>query len=342
VPTPTTTASQTPSPLPTVTPPISTPTTTPTATKSLATLFGWQPLPELVWSEELQIVAVIDEAANVSWSPVANEFVSSSCIGPLGYTAIVKLLWASAPDFAPLNITPDEEAVNGMCNNSYGLTWTPDGQQIVFTGGNETPSLFYGNLWIINLNDQDAHIINPEETRPIWMPSPQAWLDDRTLFYSEYGGGGTLIGHFINIQTGQPERLIDRIAGGYGPFSNDFIALYSFSPEQSYEEAAGVIPLINEYPTPPNVEQWITFFDTQLNLYLLSFDYGSRFQDWLPGTNAMLVTTWEQKFSLNYTTNTNLQLWRVDEGEIVMLVPKGRHGNFSPDGRYLSYLLPII
>jgi hypothetical protein len=74
----------------------------------------------------------------------------------------------------------------------------------------------------------------------------------------------------------------------------------------------------------------------------------SRFEDWLPGTNKMLILTWggsltefDEDYPLEYRLNrdivTQLQLWDVDAYEVSALVPQGIYGRFSPDGQYLAY-----
>lgn len=82
-------------------------------------------------------------------------------------------------------------------------------------------------------------------------------------------------------------------------------------------------------------------------------DENSRFEDWLPGTNQMLVVTWPAEEYLflieNYedlvfpTVETKLQLWDVDEQTLTPLVDEAIFGRFSPDGRFLAYqtILPI-
>jgi hypothetical protein len=78
-------------------------------------------------------------------------------------------------------------------------------------------------------------------------------------------------------------------------------------------------------------------------------DNNSRFEDWLPGTNKMLVLTWEAgnaltefdvdslEHPLNRNIITQLQLWDVDAHEVSVLVPQGIYGRFSPDGQYLAF-----
>jgi dipeptidyl aminopeptidase/acylaminoacyl peptidase len=74
----------------------------------------------------------------------------------------------------------------------------------------------------------------------------------------------------------------------------------------------------------------------------------SRFEDWLPGTNTMLILTWEGSLTefdeahpldkrLNRNIVTQLQLWDVDAYEVSLLVPQGIYGRFSPDGQYLAF-----
>jgi hypothetical protein len=153
-------------------------------------LFDLHPLPELVWTTGIYTIAFVGEAAHVSWSPTANEFASTNCNGPLGYTTIVKLLKVSALDFSPVDITPDTDTIHGLCSTGYeGLVWTQDGQEIISVNGSHLNLLLYGSLWIMNNQGQNAHLISPE-VQNIWIPIPIGWHGSQTLFYSAYTGGG--------------------------------------------------------------------------------------------------------------------------------------------------------
>jgi hypothetical protein len=179
--------------------PTVTATTTPTPTISLVELFDLEPLPDLIWTDERRVVAIINDAASISWSPITNEFTSTNCNGPPGYTSVVKLLKAAAPDFAIIDITPSVDEVHGLCKNiSDALVWAPSGEELVFVGGTESNYLAYGSLWIMNNQGQNARLINPGETNIIWLPRPIGWFRNHELFYTSYSGGGNVYGHTIN------------------------------------------------------------------------------------------------------------------------------------------------
>lgn len=331
-------------PLPTAT--ISqTVTATTSPTPSLVELLDLEPLPHLIWTDERQVVAYIDEAARVSWSPLTNAFASTNCIGPLGYTSVVRLLKVSAPDFISIDITPDTDAVQGLCDSGVkGLVWTQDGQEIVFVGA--TPDLtllLEGSLWIMNKEGMNAHPISLDENNLIKFPGLIGWTGLETLFYSEYTGDGRDIGYLIDVQTGQLLNSIGPVFGTFGQINANYVAMLDQqnAPLEPIEkETAAVIPLYDSQSAPPNTIEVFQGYLSSARVYSLALEIGSRFQDWLSGTNDMLLTTWEEGITHNEAVRTDLQLWRVDEGELVLLVPNGRDGNFSPDGRYLAYILP--
>ena len=337
---PTTQPSQTPRPSATILPTV-TVATMPAPTIGLVELFDLETLPDLAWTNAQQVVAIIDEAVTVSWSPTTNEFASNNCNGPLGYTSVVKLLKASAPDFLSIDITPGKDEVHSLCNNVYDdLVWTPNGQELIFAGKAEEGVFLDGSLWIMNNQGQNARLINPEVTNNIWMPDPIGWFGPYELFYTSYSGGGSVYGHIVNVQTGNLIRTIGTVWGGIGTASRDYIAIHQNAPTLE-QDTAGVIPISESHNAPPNaVESDRPLLAQEPYIYWLSLDFGSTFLDWLTGTNDMLVATWEEGVYFRGAARTDLQLWRVDDGELVLLVPNGRDGNFSPDGRYLAYLLP--
>ncbi|MCA9932504.1 MAG: hypothetical protein KC415_01180 [Anaerolineales bacterium] len=322
-PVPTLTHTQSPSPMPTNTP-------TPAATPTLI----WQFLLELQWSTDINVIATL-AASHVYWAPTKNQFVTDNCIGPLGYTTAVLINQVNAPAFSPRDITPQNIPISNICITDFGLNWSPEGEHIIFAGG-KSELLLHSDLWIMDPEGNDVHQFDSEITRMVWLPTFIDWIDEKTLFFSNYNGGGVDVGRIFDIDT-EASMTLDEIGGFFNQTSQHYVAVNRFVPMGGsglYSNVAGVLPLPDSSQIPQNA----VHVDST-NLYVLTYEFGSRFEDWLVDTDNMLVTTWDWKQIVDGTLapSTNLQLWEVDTGRLVLLIPGATQGRFSPDGHYLAY-----
>jgi hypothetical protein len=295
------------------------------------------PLPELEWASGFQPAALIHEWS-VKWSPSADEYIFAFCKEHNPFADVnppIKFSRASAPLFAPADIPQTEVPLSGTCETPFGFEWTPDGQQVVFIGTEDSfqPIGGVGNIWIMDRTGDNAHLLGAIDT---WIPGFVGWLDGNTLFLQNYSGGGTHLGIALNITTGEYQET-EYILGSFREASNDYLAIAHGTPIMlddrwiEYDTAA-VMSRPDKSATPENTVQ---MKDGHF-LHWLSFDYGSAFVDWLPDSNKMLVLTWQDVES-EIPQETSLQLWDIDTGDLTMIAPGGWLGVFSPDGNYLTF-----
>lgn len=345
---PTATFTPTASPAPTTTP-TATPTATVTETAvpsptleeivplaSSTPEFQW---PELQWNNGSEPVTIINDW-KVKWSPITNEFIFAHCqqYDPLkDVHPLVQFSYANAPFFIPVDISQAEPLLYGTCETPFGFTWSPDGQQIVFIGteDNFQPIGGVGNLWMMDRTGNNVHLLANIDT---WIPHLGSWLNDETLFFQNYSGGGSNLGIALNINTGEYQET-HYVLGTFEETSNDYIAITHGTPIILEDTDVWIqyqtVALINrpdKSAIPANTIQPMG----EEYLHWLSLDYGSAFSDWLPGSNKMLVLTWQDVDS-EIPQDTSLQLWDVDTGSLTMIAPGGWLGVFSPNGRYLTF-----
>jgi hypothetical protein len=351
-------------------------TPTPTATKSpttttdlLPTLISTPqaspvptptPLPPLVWAEGVEQVANIQgiDHYSVLWSPIANEFIANDCWFALhnevGQQSIFHI---AAPDFLPVNITP----ASFVCEPEQDMIWSVDAAHILFAGPfPEDHPLHPSNygwdnsaIWIMDRHGNDSYPLNLDQAYGRYVDFI-AWMDDQTLVYKSYAGGGHHYTAMLNVGSGEPISWAGvQIGGGYQPGLN-YIGTNTGMTSGGNTGAVAV-------------SQTMVYSDTVFDggpfmLCVSKFfcnanppdkppllDSNSRFEDWLPGTNKMLLLTWEAAIyltdfdvetlesRLNRQVETQLQLWDVDVHEVSMLISQGIYGRFSADGQYLAF-----
>jgi hypothetical protein len=333
--------------LPTITP---TPQASPVPTST--------PLPTLVWAEGIEHIANLSGVSsnNIVWSPLANEYIFDDCwVGLYGEISQQSIFMATAPDFSPVNITPTDFS----CEFPQDLIWSPNAEHILFAGPFPDdhplhPSNYgYDNsaIWIMDRTGSDSHPLNLDEATGRWVEFID-WIDEQTLVYKAYAGGGHHYTAMLDVDTGVPiSWAVVHIGGGYQPGLSYIGTNVGMNFNVNISAVAVSKTMLNRD----------TNFDGGPFLLCLSqFCHGnppdkppllesnSRFEDWLPGTNKMLILTWggsltefDEDYPLEYHLNrdivTQLQLWDVDAYEVSALVPQGIYGRFSPDGQYLAY-----
>lgn len=345
---PTATFTPTPSPAPTTTP-TATPTATvtetavpsPTSTPSPTTTPVFEGTP--IWSSELMMIQNL-AGKYLVWSPTANTFVLTRCLSASDYDGDLDstngIFLATSPNFTLFDFTPNSVFCEYDTLGKDAI-WTPDGQHILFSGpigeGTPEPSLEdWGQLWVADRNGYNIHPVSNAQT--IW-PNYLGWLENNGLVYTGSASGGYYVVTIYDVAS-QEKKGGGTISGSiYRPGQN-YVGVTT-----SDTSSAGVVA---QTVIDPSGEGWL---DGPYVRYL-SFDrstatvlFFSRFEDWLPGTDQMLVLTSEDtpfgRLDLFHDKAvTQLQLWDVDTNELVLLVEGAVDGRFSPNGRYLAYLTP--
>ena len=305
--------------------------------------------PQLIWSNYPEIVATFANIDSVEWSPNQNELIYHTCEGRFieGFNFAGSFFKASAPMFEAIDL-----AQNGFlfCKGLTNIAWTPDGTGIIFTGplpdelSSSTPVEEFSEFWLVENDGNNPHPVLPGETITRWLNFNSGWLDENTVVYSGYAGGGHVYFGILNVDT--QEKLAWAIVHlGSGKLNSNFIATNNGATYTSQISAA----IISTVPQHPSVDD--EFYSPYL--HHLSFDdearkfeFYSQFQDWRPNSNEMLVLTWDISNDL-FETNllqdeavTSLQLWNVENDALTMLIPDAVYGRFSPDGRFLLFLTP--
>jgi hypothetical protein len=344
--------------------PLSTDTVTDTATPATTSLPMPEfiptptPLPELLWSDGVVPVGVVWDVDTFTavWSPVAHEFVVGNCWAFWNGNAEREAIFrVSVPNLGMTDVAPAEFE----CELLFNMTWTPDGQQIVFFGPfpedhpNHPSNYGFDNsaLLIMDRDGANSHPVN-YETAYGRYPEFTGWMDEGLLVYKGYAGGGHHVVYVLDIGEGEAVSwALVHLGGGYRP-SKDYVATNTGMLSDFHITAVAV----SQTPLQEDTE-----FDGGPFLFCVSrFCHGnppdrpplleenSRFEDWLPGTNLMLIVTWDRESRLrseigginlriNPTVTTQFQLWDVDSHSVTPFDVQGISGRFSPDARYLAY-----
>jgi Tol biopolymer transport system component len=312
--------------LPTLTPrPTRAPTLTPTAT------------PPLGWNAGIEVITTIGNGG-VTWSPNRNEFLYNTC--PFipsqepGASSSVFLVDITNPN------NPKELAGNLICPE-FGLDmdWTPDGEQILFTGltveeataFDDMAFIQFGNIWKVPRQGGTATVLVPhDQVHSYWAPSFQLWLDGETVLTNGYSSGGHWMGVLLDIVTGEQSTPVIVHTGDFYERSLGYISATSGN-DSRYQNFAFAASITDWYEAD---NPW-----GGAHINILSDEFSSTFQDWLPGTAEMLVVTWAWEDSLIDTwAPTQLQLWNVETDELQLLADDSFYGRYSQDGRLLVYL----
>ena len=348
-------------------PPSSTPTATmalvetavPTSTTSPTPFPTPTPAPPLVWSEGINFVAQVEgfNGSTVTWSPTRSEFVATTCWNFDLEAAIYHFV---GPSFEQIDITP----LGFSCELPDDVAWTFDGEKILHSDTfpedhpNHPSNYNYDNsaIWIMNRDGSEYRPLNFDEAYGRYLVFSDS-LDSETLVYKYYCGGGYDCVVKLNVKTGQRlSTTVVHIGDGFQA-GKDYVAANN---GMNFDFNTTAVSIMNEiiHSDPIWAEaEYMLCLSAKCGVLpcILSpcIDESSRFEDWLPGTNQMLVVTWPaEEFLLltrnfddriNPEVNTQLQLWDIDAEELTLIVDNAIFGRFSPDGRFLAYqtLLPI-
>ncbi len=349
-------------------PPSSTPTTAmalvetavPTSTPTAIYLPSPTPLPPLVWAEDLKFSAHVDGFSNstVNWSPTLNEFLATTC---WNFKLEPKIFRFAELTFEQTDITPPEFS----CELPDEIAWTLDGEKILHSDTfpedhpNHPGNYGYDNsaIWIMNRDGSEYRPVNFDEAYGRYLVFSD-WLDSETLVYKYYCGGGYDCVVTLKVKTGQRlSTTVVHIGDGFQA-GKDYVATNNGMNFDINTTAVSIMDKVIH--SEPSLEEAKYMICLSMNCFghplpCISspcIDENSRFEDWLPGTNKMLVVTWPaEEFLLlpgnfddriNPEVITQLQLWDVDGQKLTPLVDDAIFGRFSPDGRLLAYqtLLP--
>jgi hypothetical protein len=309
------------------------------------------PPPELEWAGLTPIATIRDvSVTTLRWSPAKGEFLIGNC---WDFAARPFIALATAPEFSWVEVTPEDF----ICEPIPDMIWIPDGQSIIYNGTFPLdhplhPSNYgYDNsaLWIMDRDGIHSHPLNLDQAYGRW-PQFIGWLDEQTLVYKYYAGGGhNAVRKFdMNTNEGISETIVHannvyQVGVNYVAANNGMLVDLSTTAVAIVNTPIYTEPEFGEGRYGICLSNVCGAFPCR---HTPCLEDNSRFEDWLPGTNIMLVTTWAFKSRLtvqgdyekiDHTVVTTLQLWDVDGEKIEVLVENGIFGRFSHDGRYLAY-----
>jgi WD40 repeat protein len=310
------------------------------------------PLPPIIWSEQVEVVSVLP-AADLRWSPVLNELLATTCaVEETEAELETPLIYVAAfPDFAPVDFTPDDFACNPLIIGAApSLSWSPDGEQLLFTGHFQGQAISYdvGYLWQFARRSRQGQSLPGVVGR--WLRLA-GWMDGRTVVYSSYLGGGHREIVILNVHTGEKIAETTIHVGGVNYVNTHYVATDNGAGYDFFISAAVLsreaITSISEEAMEiwgPNLKHLSS--ETGLSGFTSDLSFNSRYVDWLPDSNKMLVLTWPadvelwQVDLLHDPAVTQLQVWDVETNVLTLLIPGAIDGRFSPDRRYLAYITP--
>ncbi|MCB8942299.1 MAG: hypothetical protein H6658_00855 [Ardenticatenaceae bacterium] len=299
------------------------PTRTPTTT----------PLPEIIWSNDAQIVKQIENVGDLAWSPTQNEFVYEDCnrYSRNGLNPDGSLWIASAPDFATSNLEPPAN----ICNNYFSMIWQPTGEHLLFSGPHPEGEEIYdfAHLWMV---DRQGNNLQSFDRWGKWLWF-DGWMDDSKLVYGGWSGGGhtyagifdvnegngiaggTTHGSFLHVNQSYVSAT-EIGTGGWWRFSG---ALFTYRVEQSDRYESG--PFMRFLPEQ---DSWSRA------------DLGSLPIGWMLEPDQMIVLTWSLE-GINdielIPANMQIQLWDVESNTLQPLIPEAVHGLISPNSQFLAF-----
>ena len=312
-----------------------------------------------VWSPEVIVLETI-QAEQIIWSPNANQFLYQTCPPDLYMLddgvegGVVRVDLADTPSHSLI--------VQAFICSGFGssIAWVPDGERVLFTAPSreEVDELGYvpdtADIWLVEPTGEPQVLLGRDKILTRWAPQFHFWIDDEIVLYSGYSGGGHTNSALLNIQDERRSQSITLHACALYGFSRDFL-FGCTGASQTSRVSALAIPLEALRRTTFDVNDdelaQDEFFLSSPSQTYLSYDQeplqGSReynshslFVDWLPNTNQILALTWDSGLDLedDAPVETQLQLWDMDDGSLDLIAPRGKHGRFSPDGRFLAYV----
>ena len=268
------------------------------------------------------------------WSPAANELAGIASVNMPGDIQRLDgtLTFARAPDFTATVF----EAVKDKPVYAE-LTWTPDGQKILYGVAETTGVLgvdYFSSLWAIGRDGSNPRPLQSEHPRSFSGLRFYGWMDAQTLIYGGYAGGGHL--NIEQYDFAAQEILLNDIvhvsgAGGalhpaYFPVVDCYMycttCVLTREPEPQPSSACRSMQgHTRQFPLPP--QNYPRAMTEEL------------FQDWLPGTNTMLILI---QGVITDVQVARLLLWDVGTDKVTGFVPGALSGKYSPDGKVAAFV----
>ena len=225
------------------------------------------------------------------------------------------------------------------------LIWSPDGQHIAFSGplSEEHPGYDdIADVWLVNRQGNNLSPVIPRAGAK-WLGF-NGWIDDNTLVYGGWAGGGHVYDSLLNVFTGE-HIASGSIHGQFGHLNGHYVP---GTDGMDYQTAASAVVLDYQNPTEYGslLESgpYIRYLNGLHNGEVEENAPNSHFKDWRFGTTQMLVLTWEAQETLrDYPSQeskpeTQLQLWDVSTDELTFLVSDAFYGRLDPTGTTLLFL----
>jgi hypothetical protein len=285
------------------------------------------PIPHLVWGNEVEPLKVFDLLAG-KWSPVDNKLILHSCFRGQDNKRIVRI---DAPEFTEIKMSSD----NFNCYGYFDMAWTPDGQQIIYTGpppeDYPDPARFETmDVWLMGHNGEGAHLINPGKIMGGLYSSSFGligWADNHTVIYKDHSGTFE-IAAMLDITTGEYYSWLETTGGALGPSHPKYLSANALGGEFTW-----VMKRLENSVTSQSLRE-MTINDLG-GIFLKATNKLTYTQvlDWRPGTEQSLI------FENNPDNlETRLSLWDVNQNILTILAPHGVDGHFSPNGHFLVYI----
>ena len=323
--------------------PTHTPTQTiakPTNIPTVAISPTMTPIPTLHQSLPIDFEMVMLPINNgISWSPTANELLYNTCPDDLSPLSDTYLYIASSPDFVPNDVTPQ----NITCRSTSNFLWHLNGQKIVFEGlPFPQDILFETDIWIMDLSDLQVRNFDRIGKFIRFI----GWMDENTLVYEDYwGGGGTRAYHLLDINENEEIAYAILHAGNARILNSQFLIGQS-GDDYAFNYSAVIISKNILYPDSPLGSPYLHFLSFNNEGYREVF-YNSRIQNWSSEQLKVLVLTWDKEVNLHFVdlsqdvTKTNLQLWDIQENTLTLVAPKSVYGHLSDNGDYLLLITSV-
>ncbi|MEM7334811.1 MAG: hypothetical protein AAF490_22230 [Chloroflexota bacterium] len=245
---------------------------------------------------------------------------------------------------------------------SFGTNfrWAPDGERFLFNGlALEDSHLDIkpenAHIWLGNRSGEVSLLLNREDVLTRWSPIFNNWLDENRVVYSGYGGGGHILGALLDVSQIKRSSLFTVHTCTFNDEHHQFIGGCS-GGTQTNNVTAWSIPIadlalmdISEQIAQTDDHSGRMWIENQVYLsyeeeteqvYPDGYRFNSVFNDWLPDSQKMLVTTWGKGLDLieDAPVETQLQLWDVQGHSLELLADGGRNGRFTTTGKYLAYI----
>jgi len=154
----------------------------------------------------------------------------------------------------------------------------------------------------------------------------QHWMDDNTLIFTEYIGGGQSAAHIIDIAAGV------------------FLAHLSIDVGRTFGPSVEFVPVVSCFPILCNISiisRSQSSHRFPVEKVIISEQAGDFiFKDWLPGTNRMLLAWfgWDSDKDGYWVTASRLLLWDVETDKLSSIAPAGVDGKYSSNGQFLAFV----